>query len=31
VRAPLSSVAMPRRPAEFGIDDDLALLGSFPP
>lgn len=29
VRARLSSVAMPRSPVEFGISDDLALLGSF--
>ena len=29
VRARLSGVAMPRSPVEFGISDDLALLGSF--
>jgi spermidine synthase len=29
VRARLAGVAMPRGPAEFGIADDLALLGSF--
>ncbi|HUM92423.1 MAG TPA: spermidine synthase, partial [Candidatus Competibacter sp.] len=29
VRARLASVAMPQNPAEFGIADDLALLGSF--
>jgi spermidine synthase len=29
VRTRLADVATPRRPAEFGIDDDLALLGSF--
>ncbi|MEH6876350.1 MAG: fused MFS/spermidine synthase [Candidatus Competibacter sp.] len=29
VRERLTGAAMPRRPAEFGIDDDLALLGSF--
>lgn len=29
LRARLGAIAIPRRPAEFGIDDDLALLGSF--
>jgi spermidine synthase len=29
VRERLAHVATPRSPAEFGIDDDLALLGSF--
>jgi spermidine synthase len=29
VRLRMSSAAMPRSPAEFGIEDDLALLGSF--
>ncbi|MEO8005826.1 MAG: fused MFS/spermidine synthase [Betaproteobacteria bacterium] len=29
VRARLSGAAMPRRPAEFGLPDDFAVLGSF--
>jgi len=29
VRARLAGARMPRSPAEFGIDDDLALLGNF--
>jgi spermidine synthase len=29
LRARLDSVALPRSPADFGITDDLALLGSF--